>query len=1273
MKFITYIKYLPGLIILFVALNSRAQSQKIEIGWSGVITESIDGENINTLTFSGAEHIGEFGLLPVFVKIIKNPTQGLRYDFSLSDITYEPLVDDEFEDIDLIPGDLQTYVSNATIRQTGYSVFKFLPLRKNPANGSLEKVTSFSMDIQIAPDLIRQAPEADELFANVSALATGKWYKISVEHDGIYKVTYEFLDDLGVDLAGQQPEKIRLFGNGWGMLPEKNADYRPDDLEENAIMVFDGNDGTFDPGDYFLFFGQSPDKWVFNSAKGVYEHQHHLYSDYNYYFINIGNDPGKRIEPYDQQALEAEAVVTTYNDFAVHKLNERNLIRSGSQWYGEIFSDTLEQTFFFDLPLRDVTAPVHITGEFVARSTKTSNFFAGVNGDQIFQRSITAVPANSLTKYANSGSRSVWFESEVVPSLNVSVAYDMPETNSIGWLNYIEINFKNKLRFSGKTLRFRYLENDNSAKFSEFLIPNVNHDFRVWNINDPLHPKTIELTYLNDTATFILTTDLNLEFVAFDPTTYEIPEPVGEIPNQNLHAISSADFVIVSHPDFMDQAERLKFLHEEIDGMTVEVVDVNQVYNEFSSGSPDPSAIRDFARMVYLRSGSPPALKYLMLFGDGSYDPKNRIPDNRNFIIAYQSKQSLWPTATYVTDDFYGMMDPEEGVDANGNIDLGVGRLPANSHEEAKLMVDKIESYMRMRPEIQGHWRNSLCFIADDEDYNLHFYQADTVLVSVIERNNESVNINKIYLDAYPQQTTTGGQFYPDVNKAIKKQVNEGTLMVNYTGHGGELGLAYEKIMLINDIVSWENMNALPVFITATCEFSPFDNPEMTSAGEMVLLNTRGGGVALFSTTRRAFASSNLLLNRRIYDTLFRAYPDKHPRLGDLMMFSKNPSNSNIRNFVLLGNPALRLALPYHSIVTTSINEQPVHLFTDTLRANSKVTISGHIEHYQNRGEIYESFNGLIYPVLYDKPETVTTLGNDSKSFPVDFELQNSALYKGIATVENGRFSFTFMLPKDISFAYGNGKLSYYASDSLQDASGYFSDFVIGGSSDGTIVDNNGPEIELYLNDSTFASGSEVNNSPVFHARLSDPSGINWLSNSIGRDIILTMNGQQQQSLILNDHFEPEVNNYQSGNITFPFGKLQNGEYVLELRAWDLMNNSSSKAINFTISDSISLSLSYAYNYPNPFSDHTWFTFKHNQYNSDFDMKIEIFNFYGQLIETIGPEKVFTNGYSVEPVFWDGAIAGGGKLENGVYLYKMTITGDDGQVQELMQKMILTR
>jgi hypothetical protein len=498
-------------------------------------------------------------------------------------------------------------------------------------------------------------------------------------------------------------------------------------------------------------------------------------------------------------------------------------------------------------------------------------------------------------------------------------------------------------------------------------------------------------------------------------------------------------------------------------------------------------------------------------------------------------------------------------------------------------------------------------------------------------------------------------------------------LFINYTGHGGELGWCAENVLQISDINSWTNFNTLPVFITATCEFSRFDNPTMTSAGELVLLNDNGGGIALLTTTRLAFAQSNLTLNRRIYDTLFRANPGNYPRLGDLIRFSKTPSNSNIRNFVLLGDPALAIAFPKYDVVTETINGEPVEVFSDTLKANSMVTVTGYVADFTGEHNVIDSFNGELFPVLYDKAVTLTTLGNDPKSSPAQFELQDRILYQGKASVVDGKFSFSFVIPKDISYQYGNGKLSYYAADSLADAGGYFNEFILGGYDQTTSIDDVGPQIDLFLNDSLFLNGSKINASPVMFAKLEDPGGINTSGNGIGHDIVATLDGESSNAIVLNKYFEPELDDFTSGYITYPFSNLAMGNHSLELKAWDMYNNSSSTTIEFFVSDSIGVDLSQVYNYPNPFnSDGTYFTFRHNQFGEELSVEIDIYDFSGQLVTTIKPQTVITNGYTIDPIYWNGEDRGGSKLGPGFYIYKIKVGNDIGYQTQRVQKMVIS-
>jgi hypothetical protein len=1255
-----------------VPAQETTESRRIE--WTEIKTFTLGDQEVKFLNFTDASNADAFGMLPVFTQIFPLNAPGLSYQFMISDEVFEPFDDQaalgDVANIDLINDHIQLASEIITIRKKHYSQLNLLPMRKNPETGQYEKLVQFTIKAELFPEEKFNFTAYRRDYADNSVLASGDWYKISVTETGIYKLTYEALTQMGMDFTGVTSGRIGVYGNGGKMLPERNSDFRNDDLQEIAIWIEDGGDGFFGSGDYILFYGEGVLSWNYVPLRLAFEHETHRYSDHNYYFITIGNESGKRIETLEQLTVPAGQVINTYNYYEAYSLNAINLIRSGSVWYSEEFSEITNRSYHFEFPKRSIGESVFFAGDFAARSFTNSNFDLYANDTFMINVPIGAVPQGSVSKFGNGLTKTRRFGISDSQDITIDVDYDKPGNESRGWINYLEINVMNYLRFDGGQMGFRNIYTIYNAPNAEFRIANATVPLSVWDVTDPLNVKDINVTQQNDTCSFVLTTLDLLEFHTFDHSLFLQAEYLGKIENQNLHSLGEADFIIVSHPDFWEQAERLKAFHEEIDQMIIHLVAPQQIYNEFSSGKQDPTAIRDFVKMIYDRSGETPRLKYLLLIGDGSYDPKDRIENNKNFIVTFQSRQSLIFTTSYVTDDFFGLMDDNEGHDALGNVDIGIGRFPVNTPEQAETMVDKVIRYMTFGEENAGHWRNSICFIADDEDNNLHIFQADTVLVNIVTRNNESIKINKIYFDAYQQITTSAGKRYPEVTAAFNEQVNKGTLFVNYTGHGGEIALADERIIQMQDILSWNNKNKMPVFITATCEFTPYDKPGTTSAGELVVLNPNGGGVALMSTTRIAFASSNLTLNRRIYDTLFRAEPGDYPRLGDLIMFSKNPSNTNIRNFTLFGNPALKLAFPEHNIIIDSINGLPAGLAQDTIRANSHVSFSGYIADFENSQTVTD-FDGYLYPVLYDKPKKITTLANDPLSFPYEFKLQQDILYEGKVSVTNGRFSFSFMMPRDINYHYGEGKLSLYAADSLTDASGYFNDFIVGGLDENAGMDNAGPEIELYLNDSKFVNGSLVNNYPIMIANLYDPSGINAIGVGIGHDIVAGIDGPVSKTLILNNHFQQTLNDYQSGSIRYLLENLVNGEYSLQLKAWDMQNNSSVATIDFIVSDQIPMHLSEVRNDPNPFYDFTEFTFRHNQYDAPIAVEINIYNTGGNLVKTIS-RTVSSNIYYIEPIRWHGTCDGGSKLNPGLYVYTVDVTGKDGSITRMVQKMIIS-
>ncbi len=791
-----------------------------------------------------------------------------------------------------------------------------------------------------------------------------------------------------------------------------------------------------------------------------------------------------------------------------------------------------------------------------------------------------------------------------------------------------------------------------------------------------LSPVRMQGGFVNNEFRFINDCSRLREYIAFNNTNFLIPYIVGKISNQDLHNTSPADLLIVAHPTLLAQAQRLAQLHQQQNALRTRVVTTDQVYNEFGSGSPDPTAIRDFVKMYYdkYKNSFTDKPKYLLLFGDASFDYKDRLNNNTNLVPAYENNFSLDPLAGYTSDDFYGFLDDNEDINASNIInylDIGIGRIPAKNIDEAKNFVDKVTAYLS--PQSFGPWKNNLTFIADDEDQNLHLQDAE-VITATANTTAPVFNQQKIYLDAFRQESGAGGSRYPQVNQAINNQVYNGTLIWNYNGHGGAKRLAEEDILDQDMVNSWNNPYRLPLFITATCDFAPYDNPSVNSIGEEILLRPKNGAIALMTTTRAVFAFSNRIINNNYLQ--FALQPDingKYKTLGDAVKDAKNYTYqtsgdvTNNRKFTLLGDPALTIAFPALKIRTTKVNSIPVAQ-ADTLSATETAVMEGEVTDVQ--GNLLNSFNGNVYPTVFDKPQTINTLGNDPASQPTGFSTQTNALFKGKASVINGKFSFTFKVPKDINYQYGNGKLSLYAEDGTKDAKGFFTGFIVGGAGNNINGDNQGPQIKAYLNDEKFVNGSISNQNPILIVKLSDSSGINTVGTGIGHDIVATLDNDNKQFFILNDFYQGDLNSYQQGVIHFQLPVLEPGSHSIKIKAWDVLNNSNEVMLDFVVAKDEEIVLSHVLNYPNPFTTSTHFWFEHNKPGQDLQVKLQIFTLTGRVIKSI-KQTINTPGNRSSELEWDGRDEYGDKVGRGVYLYKLSVTSAENQKKETTGKLVV--
>jgi len=1116
------------------------------------------------------------------------------------------------------------------------------------------------------------AQNSKDSYSSTSKLSEGIWFKIAITSDGIYRIDYSKLKQLGLE----NPSNPRIFGNNSGQLSYYNDAPKPDDLKELSILTFTGSDGIFNEGDYLLFFAKGTGRWIYNETTQEYDYLHHNYSDTAFYFLTSGPAPGKKMTAAVEPAQPATYNSSESDALFIHEQDIVNLIQSGREWFQEISTIHIDPGFAELITSENIKYNIR-----VAARASVPTIFRLYEGNSLV-KNIQADGVN-LFDYTGTYAQITDSAGSIQPS-SESPVYDITffnngESGAHGWLDWITLQGRRSNSFSGSEMQYSDSKSVAPGRITGFAIRSLNNDAIIWDVTDPMNVKQILYTRVGENIGFKSATDTLKTFIAFTTDDAIVPliKPAA-VPNQDLHSSASADMIIITHPLFSSYAEKLADFHLKNDGLISQVVTPEQIYNEFSGGIPDIVAIRNFLRMKYFKQmGSAHPLKYLLLFGDGSYENKTPPPGNPDFIPTYQSQNSNVVVSSFTSDDFYGLLNDGDG-EADGTLDIGIGRLPVSDTTQAGIVLSKIKRYLD--PANTGDWKNVICLTADDEDGNTHISDAEG-LAAVLNDSVPAYNVDKIYLDAFVQTTTVNGQSYPEVNKAISDRINSGCLIFNYTGHGNENGLAAERVVTTEDINSWKNGGKLPLFITATCEFSRFDNIEINlatrqmtgkpSGGEMVLLNKDGGGIALMSTTRVVYSAPNYDLNRNIFSCAFKHDESGNPMcFGDIIKIAKNNSGSgpNKRNFTLLGDPALKLAYPYHGkVITDSVNNVSVYDKIDSLKALSIITIAGHIE--DPLGNRLNTFNGVVAPLVYDKPSKIKTLANDGGE-SMTFYLRNNILFSGKTMAKNGRFRFTFIVPRDIDYSFGSGKISYYAYDDKEDMNGSFNDIIVGGFYKTMLTDNEGPDIKLYMNDTLFKNGGLTDSNPTLLAILMDQSGINTTGSGIGHDLTGYLDNESDRTFVLNGYFENDFDNYMRGSIKYYLSGLSEGNHSVTVKAWDNFNNSSEKTISFQVVTGGRFVLRNLLNYPNPFLKETSISLEHNRPDYEMDITINIFSIDGRIIKII-KTKADPTGYTLPPVVWDGNDEGGRRVGRGIYPYTVTVITGSGETARVSGRMII--
>ena len=1101
-------------------------------------------------------------------------------------------------------------------------------------------------------------------YASESVLNSGKWVKIQVAEDGIYKLTAADLKKMGFSNL----DKVAVYGYGGWPLDEDFSTTYIDDVPE--VAVWRG-------ADYLLFYGKGPRKWEYSFSDKSFIHTNNPYSNYGYYFVTEKETAGRTMEKA-ASAAGATLQVTTFDDYVLHEEELVSVNSSGRELYGESFTSTLSRDFTISVP--GITNDEgKATLSFISRGNGTITM--NVDGNALISGSVS-VPSDEYEVARELYRERAW-TADKGETVKVNIGYSTTGHKNVH-LNYFRLQMKRQLKVYDNYTFFRSLSARGNA--SRFVIQGADASTLVFDVTDGVNPQQMETSLNGTELSFSIPASASLrEFVVVKPSQIKAPVTVGEVANQNLHALPQQDMIIIAQPNFTTQAERLAEAHRTKDNLTVRVVTPESIYNEFSSGTPDATAYRRFMKMFYDRQTSEAdAPKYLLLFGDGSFDNRKltsawKSVDMSNMLLTYQTEESL-NQYSYVVDDYFGFLD-----DANNGeeiyeqkVDIGIGRFPVGTVAQATNAVDKVISYIENKN--TGAWKNNLCFMADDgnnaDRFTIgHMEEADS-LADHLNRDHPELMIHKLYYDAYKKDKTAGS--YPDVRANLQKLLKDGLLLFNYTGHGGTTALSDEKVVTQTDIAQY-TYPCLPVWVTATCDFTRFDNVE-TSAGEDVFLNAKSGGIALFTTVRVAYRPYNAYIDSHLLHNLFSRVNGRKRSLGDAMKAMKRSlvasgsynTNRVKMGFCLIGDPAVKLAYPEYGMKVTAINGQPVGETPVSFKALEKITVEGEV--LDVSGQLATDFTGIVNPTVKDSKMTVTCLKNNNQDDSPAFTFTDypNTIFIGNDSVRNGKFSFTFTVPKDISYSNLQGKMNLYAVDteSGNEAQGNFDNFIVGGTSDTAETDTIGPEIRaLYLNHPTFVAGGPVNTTPYFVAELWDKSGVNITGSSVGHDMMLVIDESTVLSYNLNSYYELLPGEEGTGIVKFPIPALEPGKHTAEFWVWDILNNSTVRTFTFEVVEGLKPFLFDVIATPGIAREQVTFHLMHNRPESRMRVGIMVYDLAGRQLwkhEESGTSGLFEN-YTVS---WD-LTSGGARMRPGVYIYRAAISTDNSKDATKARKFII--
>lgn len=1097
-----------------------------------------------------------------------------------------------------------------------------------------------------------------------SVLAVGDWYRFETTEEGIYKIDRSFLQNLGIDLTALDPRTIQIYGNGGYALPESTSANGSRKFQEVAVYVDGESDGSFDANDYILFYGRGTEFWEYNSSTKKIERVKNPYSKKSYCWLTYGTTTGKRIA--NKSSIESQNVFAqpyTYSYITLDK-DSVNVGKTGRDYYGDELNVSTKSRVYtnqlnglvsgsrinYKFRFANVSDPVM---GFKAEETNTliysTNIYGTAGTDYSFGRSITASAVYNSTLTDNRSS--------------LKFTITTSASNAKLLIDYFEIEYQRQLNAAGDNLIF--FSKDTTAVIRYAVGGFSNGTLQAFDVTNFADVKLISGSVISGAQINFQASEIfgNVSrYLAVSSAGFKTPSNGTKVENSNIKGnTSGTELIVITNKSIKSQAERYGAYraNESPYKVSTSVYYVDEILNEFSAGMMDPTAIRDFIKFAYENWQTKP--NYVFLFGDGDFDYLNTIKEaaDKNLVPTYQTVESLNELASYPMDDYYSRI---AGNDSKA--DIAIGRLPVQNDEEAKYVVDKIIKYETGLD--KDLWRTTVTLVADDgpagfneitrqydDDFSTHTAQSETLARIKIPSYFDK---RKIYLVAYSTVISALGKRKPTVNTAIIDAVNNGTLILNYIGHGNPGVWAHESV--------FERASTIPqlknedyFFLTAaTCDFGKYDDPEEQSSTEIMLNMENAGAVGAFTASRVVFANLNAAINELFYSNLFSKNGESNLpiRIGKAYFWTKQvKSGTNDEKFHLFCDPTLRLAQPVLPVSVDSVNSQSVQTAVQ-INALGNVKIEGTVK---NLDGTKSDYSGEAIVSVYDSDR--------SQYFAEMFytvSYQGGLIYRGRTNVTSGNFQTEFVVPKDIAYENKNGKISAYIFNDESDGTGYTNNIIIGGTNPNAINDGKGPEIEIFFDDETFENSYLVNPDFTLIAKLSDQTGLNTTGTGIGHKLEAILNESENNTIDLTNYFVGDLNSGgKSGVVKYKFTSLEPGDYKIKLKAWDVFNNFASQETQFTvISPETGLTVREVYNYPNPFSSNTTFTFQHN-INGTINVRIKIYTIAGRLIKELEEHDLLDKFVRVN---WDGRDEDGNSIANGTYLYKILVESSDGNYKD---------